>query len=181
MRRYPSIVVLCLLAVVSCRPEPAKISDMQQAVIEDRNQALIKQHDAIWDLMGLSPDARTELDGIVRTVNTQVMKNKLGEARKFDHIVVKRAASPLTHDEFVASHRKRFDRLGITASTQKELIQAAEFVWTALHDKKASFTLKQREAAQTIQNMMRKMEGPPPCCDDNIFQRAAVGEEEGQH
>ncbi len=128
MSRNLSIIVLCLLAVASCRLEPGKITDMQQAMIEDRNQALIKQHDEIWDLMGLSPEARTELNSTVRTVNTQVMKNKLGEAHKFDHIVVKRTAGPPAHDEFIASHRKRFDRLGITASTQKELIQAAEFV-----------------------------------------------------
>ncbi len=178
MTRFIALALL-LPALCSCRSEPppsspatATFTETQKGDIDKRNQALVKQHDEVWALMGLSANAQEELKGIVTAVNTQAMKNKFQGQTSEHAAAVKRAPDPLTHDEFIASHRKRFDLLKISAPTQKELLGAAEFVWTALHDEKAPFTEEQRKTAQVIQDMMKKMKGPPPCCDDNIFQRA---------
>ena len=140
---------------------------------DKKNDALVKKHNEIWDLMGLSRSARDELNGIVIAVNTQIMKNKAERPEMMKELSDVKRAEKLTHEQYIAKHKKRFDGLKISEPTQKELFAAAEFVWKALHSTGEDFTDEQRKTAQTIQNMMRELNGPPPCCDDNIFKRAS--------
>ena len=44
-------------------------------------------------------------------------------------------------------------------------------MWNALHD--PTVPADKQQTAETIQAMMRALNGPPPCCDDNLFRRAA--------
>jgi hypothetical protein len=162
------------------QPSPASAPEAKTAPpanVEQRNKDLLKQHTEIWGLMGLSKKAQDELNGIVVSVNKQIAKNKAehpGECAKVAD--VKRADHPLNREEYVANHKKRFDFLKISEPTQKELFGAADFVWGALHAPDASkkYTAEQQKTAGIIRDMMKKMNGPPPCCDDNIFARAKV-------
>ena len=143
--------------------------------LEERNAELLTKHTELWKMMGLSEKASAELNGIVTKVNTAIYENKGKKPEEFAKAMeVKRADHPLTHDEYLASHVKRFTMLGISPETQKELLAGVEFVWSALHDPKASFTPDQIKVAETIRDMMKGMGGPPPCCDDNIFARAGA-------
>lgn len=136
-------VVPALLPALGCRyRQPG-------AGIEARNAELTARHDEIWTLMGLSPAAREE----------------------FNRKEVKRARA-ITPDEYVAAHKRRFDAMRISPPTQKELLAAAEFAWTALHDPEADLSPEQRKTARTIQDMMKQLGGPPPGCDENLLQRA---------
>ena len=79
----------------------------------------------------------------------------------------------ITREVYVADHLRRWELLGLSAAAQKELLAAAEFCWTALHDPGAALTGAERETAEIIRRMMKELGGPPPCCDDNIFAKAA--------
>lgn len=160
-------IVPAILALPACSHESTEDRP------SERSAALVQQHDEIWNLMGLSKPARDELDKIVLSVNGQIEHNKAAhpEAIAAAKDVV-RAQGEMTHETYVASHKQRFDRLGISAPTQTELLGAADFVWSALHD--PSVPAEKRQVAEKIQAMMMKaLNGPPPCCDDNIFLRAA--------
>lgn len=176
MDSIPFLPLALALALSSC--SSTKTTSAESAAhpvkmsTEQRNAELLQKHTEIWNLMGLSEAATKELNGIVVAVNTQMEKNKNEKPEAFAQATeVKRASGPLTHADYIANHRKRFDFLKISQPTQTELLGAAEFVWTALHDPNVPADKKQ--TAETIQNMMKALNGPPPCCDDNIFQRAA--------
>lgn len=187
-----TILVLAALALAStadvafaaaekkAQPSPAAAPEakaMPAASVDRRNKDLLKQHTEIWGLMGLSKKAQDELNGIVVSVNKQIAKNKAEHPDECARVAdVKRADHPLNHEEYVANHKKRFDFLKISEPTQKELFGAAEFVWGALHAPDASkkYTAEQKKTAGILRDMMKKMNGPPPCCDDNIFARAKV-------
>ena len=180
--------VLCLFAAwqsqasppqaASSRPAPsaeAREAPSPELTLGERNHELLRVHNGIWSLMGLSSHARDELNGIVVSINTKVHENEERYPEEFARArMVRRSETPLTHDEYVASHKRRFALLGISIPTQEELFGALEFVWKALHD--PAVPEEQREAAIAIREMMKSMGGPPPCCDDNIFIRAGMGE-----
>jgi hypothetical protein len=148
-------------------PEPALTAD-------ERNQELLRIHSGIWSLMGLSPEATDELNSLVVSINTRVHENRDRYPEEFAKArIVKRSETPPTHEEYVASHKRRFELLGISKPTQEELFGALEFVWNALHD--PDVPEEKREAALAIREMMKSMGGPPPCCDENIFVRAGMG------
>ncbi len=132
----------------------------------DHTKKLLQQHTEIWKMMGLSEPAQKELNAIVVGVEGALEKNKQAHPELFGK-EPKRAKQP-THDEYMAAHKKRFDALKISAATQKELLASAEFVWKALHD--PAVAPKDKEVAMKIKDMMKM--GPPPCCDDNIFEKA---------
>ena len=158
-------------AAVATTPASAEPAAAEPAAVEgDREQALLKQHTEIWNLMELSPDAQKELNGIVAAVHKQMAKNKKERPEEMARLSeVKRATKP-TFEEYMANHKRRFDALKISAPTQEELLAASEFTWNALHD--PDVPADKRKAAETIRSMMHSMNGPPPCCDDNIFERA---------
>lgn len=161
-------------ALTACSASSTKAHSTPKAppAVDQRNAALVRQHTEIWNLMELSPAAIEELNGIVVAVNSQMAKNREEMPAAFaEATAVKRAAQPLTHADYIANHQRRFDALGISASTRAELLASAEFVWKALHD--PSVPAEKRRTAETIQTMMKSLGGPPPCCDDNIFARAA--------
>jgi hypothetical protein len=141
--------------------------------VEERNQELLGTHGGIWGLMGLSQEARDELNRLVVTINTAVHQNEQGSSEGFAKVrEVKRRTTPLTREEYLASHLSRFQLLGISERTRKELLGALEFTWKALHD--PTVPEEQREAAIKIRELMKSMGGPPPCCDDGIFERAGM-------
>ncbi len=141
---------------------------------DDASAALVDRHSEIWQLMGLSREAVAELNRIVVDLSGQLTRDRANRAASSTPLPeAKRADYELTRAEFIDGHRRRFVALGIGRSTQAELLDAAAFVWRALHD--ASVPKEQREAADTIRAMMQAMGGPPPCCDDNVFDVAALG------
>jgi hypothetical protein len=169
------VPALGLLLAACDSPVPATDDALAQdrpPSTEQRNAELLRQHAEIWKLMALSPEATAELNALVVAVSTQMATNRHEHPEAFAKASdVQRAQGELTHADYMASHRRRFEALGISAPTRAELLAAAEFVWTALHD--PAVPAEKRQVAQTIQSMMKAMNGPPPCCDDNIFQRAA--------
>ncbi|MBI2930889.1 MAG: hypothetical protein HYY16_04505 [Planctomycetes bacterium] len=152
-----SIASLCLfLAACGSAPRPK----------DEKADALLARHAEVWKMMGLSENAQKELNSVVVSVHGNMEKNRSAHPELF--ALEPKRAKQLTHDEFIAAHQKRLDALKISAPTQKELLKAAEFVWTALHDSNVSE--KDRQLAAKIRDMMKM--GPPPCCDDNIFRKA---------
>lgn len=172
MRILPAFA---LIFVVSCTSLPTATPEAPPAPavsLEESNHALVERHNGIWDLMELSDVAKEELNAIVISLNSQIHKNRQERPEAFaEAMEVKRSHKPLTHEEYMASHTRRFNLLKISASTQKELLDAADFVWKSLHDPLVPD--EKRQVAQIIRDLMTSMNGPPPCCDENIFQRAA--------
>lgn len=138
-----------------------------------RNAELTVTHNGIWDLMGLSVPARHELNAVVLQVNSQMASNRARNPEVYDKVFKEtKRNEAVSHEEYVADHLKRWQLLGLSAGTQKELLGAAEFCWTALHDPAATLTEDERGKAEVIRKMMKDLGGPPPCCDENIFEKA---------
>jgi hypothetical protein len=137
--------------------------------LENDNAELVAKHSEIWALMGLSSRAMEELDRIVIDLSNRLDRARR-ECAEASAPEAKRVDHQLTRGEYLERHGKRFDALGISPSTQAELLDAAGFTWSAMHD--ASVPQEQREAAETIRTMMLAMGGPPPCCDDLVLQMA---------
>ncbi len=152
------------LILAACAAGPSEL--------DKRNQSLLRQHNEIWDLMGLSPKAREELNGIVLDVNTRMDHNRAASPEAWAAASAVKRGQPKTREEYMAAHRKRFDALQIGESTQQELLAAADFTWTALQPG-SDVPEEKRRTAQKIRDLMSALKGPPPCCDDNIFERAA--------
>jgi hypothetical protein len=139
--------------------------------LAERNAELLKKHSEIWELMGLSPRAQQELNDTVVSINTGIYENQRPDA--FEQATAKRnTESPLTYESYLAGHERRFALLGISEPTQAELLAALTFTWKVLHDPK--IPAEQREVAEKIRDLMKSMGGPPPCCDDSIFERAGM-------
>jgi hypothetical protein len=47
-----------------------------ELTLDERNHELLRVHNGIWGLMGLSPHARGELNGIVVSINTKIHQNE---------------------------------------------------------------------------------------------------------
>lgn len=141
--------------------------------LTERNAELTAKHNEIWDLMSLTAPARNELNAVVLAVNAQMAANRARNPEVYDKVFKesKRKSDP-THDEYVKDHLNRWQLLGLSGGTQHELLQAAEFCWTALHDPTAPLTAEELAKAEIIRKMMKDLGGPPPCCDENIFEKA---------
>lgn len=138
-----------------------------------RNEELIATHDDIWVLMELTPSVCRELNGVVLRVNAQMSANRDRNPELYDRVFKEsKRAESVGHDEYVDDHVKRWTLLGLSDAAQRELLRAAEFCWTALHDPEAALTPADREKAEVIRRMMKELGGPPPCCDANIFEKA---------
>lgn len=166
MRHSAFAISLCLFAACS----PSKKEGPSAARLEEENRKLVAFHTDIWIMMGLSQAAQDELNKFVLGVNRNIQHNRHHNSGQFHAIQEKRDPNwrKQTREEYVKKHKERFDKLGISEATQKELFAAMEFVWRALHD--PNVPEKDREVAKKIQEMMKQL---PKCCDDSIFERAA--------
>lgn len=166
---------LVLAACSTTPPDPPAESRADTATTpaaQARAAALVQQHTEIWNLMGLSPAAIEELNGIVIALNAQMARHRDEEPAAYAELsAVQRAPGQLTHEDYIANHERRFDALRISPPTRAELLASAEFVWIALHD--PDVPQEKRRTAEVIQGLMKSLGGPPPCCDDNLFLRAA--------
>lgn len=138
-----------------------------------RDAELTGKHNDIWGLMGLSQPVRDELNAVVLQVNTLMTANRNRRPEEYDEVFKNsKRKENITHEEYIADHQKRWKTLGLSGTAQGELLAAAEFCWTALHDPDATLTDEQRKTADIIRTMMKELGGPPPCCDENIFEKA---------
>jgi len=143
------------------------------AKLEERNGELLRRHAEIWGLMGLSAKVQEELNGIVVSINTAIHENEARGTELLKQVVVpRRSDQPRTYESFVSSHKRRFGLLRISGPAQAELLAALDFTWKALHD--PDVPEERREVAEKIRDLMKSMGGPPPCCDDGIFERAGM-------
>jgi hypothetical protein len=141
--------------------------------LEERHVELLGKHTEVWDLMGLSPKAKAELNELVVSLNRRIHKNRNKHPEAFEKaMAIRRSDEPLSYEGFVSSHKRRFDLLKISGPTQAELLAALDFTWKALHD--PEIPEKKRDVAEKIREMMKSMGGRPPCCDDGIFKRAGM-------
>ena len=146
---------------------------MAMRTLAARNAELVVRHNEIWDLMGLSVTVRDELNAVVLRINAQMTLNRSRNPEEYDRVFKEsKRAQAVTHEEYVADHRSRWQALGLSQLAQIELLAAAEFCWTALHDPTAALTQVEREKAEIIRTMMKALGGPPPCCDENVFEKA---------
>ena len=141
--------------------------------LAERNEELIAKHDEIWTLMGLSARVGHELNAVVLCVNAQMSANRDRNPEVYDRVFKdsKRTAS-VSREEYLSDHLRRWTLLRLSDEAQFELRQAAEFCWTALHDADLALSAPDREKAQMIRRLMKELGGPPPCCDDQIFEKA---------
>jgi hypothetical protein len=164
----PFSIVFALLVAASAFASPP---------LEERNEELLRRHNEIWALMGLSASAQEELNATVVAINRGLYENQGERQPAFDQATAKRpTGQPLTYEEFVSQHKRRFMLLQLSGSTQLELLAALDFTWKALHDPQVP--AEKREVAEKIRDLMKSMGGPPPCCDDSIFERAGMQQTE---
>lgn len=160
----PFSIVFALLVATSALASPP---------LEERNDELLKQHNEIWALMALSASAQEELNATVVAINEGLYENQGKRQSAFEQATAKRpAGESLTYEEFVSQHKRRFALLQLSGPTQAELLAALDFTWKALHDPQVP--PEKREVAEKIRDLMKPMGGPPPCCDDSIFERAGM-------
>ena len=190
MLRWVPILLVLLVAAESCSTPPVEESPQpevseQESVapvapaaaetsrIEERNAELLTTHAEIWELMGLSESAREELDDTVVSINAAMARNENDPTELLNQAKApRRRDRPLSYDAFVQSHKRRFSLLKLSDSTREELLAALDFTWQALHDPNTPEDT--RQAAEKIRNLMKSMGGPPPCCDDSMFERAGM-------
>jgi len=190
MLRWIAIVLALLVAKGALPPPPPQDSAQPEASaeevrapearastaaakLEERNGELLRRHAEIWGLMGLSAGVQEELNGIVVSINTAIHENQTRGAELLKQVVVpRRSDRPLDYESFVSSHKRRFGLLKISGPAQAELLAALGFTWKALHD--PDVPEERREVAEKIRDLMKSMGGPPPCCDDGIFERAGM-------
>lgn len=130
-------------------------------------EKLISTHRELFEFMGLSKPAVDELLGKVAWVYDGIQKHKADAPDAHAALEgVTARGNPRTHEEALAAHRKRFESLGLTPATQKELEGAFSLVYEELRTPTPS------ARALKIRDLMKAL---PPCCDDNIFKRAGAG------
>ena len=189
--RMPLLVVLLVAGTAVAAPPPEAPPQPEVSVqegdasgalpeiaisgLEESNAALLKRHSEIWDLMGVSAGAKEELNETVVSINAGIHKSSSERPEAFEKVTARRRSDgPLTYEDFVSSHKRRFALLEISGPTQAELLAALDFTWKALHDPEVPS--EKREAAEKIRELMTTMGGPPPCCDDSIFERAGMAD-----
>ena len=185
------VIALLLVGVAVAAPPPEALPQPEVSVqegdasgalpetaisgLEESNAALLKRHSEIWDLMGLSAGAKEGLNETVVSINAGIHKRSSERPEAFEKATARRRSDgPLTYEDFVSSHKRRFALLEISGPTQAELLAALDFTWKALHDPEVPS--EKREAAEKIRELMTTMGGPPPCCDDSIFERAGMAD-----
>jgi hypothetical protein len=191
VRWIPSLIVILAAGNVGAAPPaeaPSRVEVSAQEArmpeaplattasrLEERNAELLKRHTEIWGLMGLSARSQEELNETVVSINTGIHENENRRPGSFDEAMKpRRSDEPLTYEDFVSSHKRRFALLKISGATQVELLAALDFTWKALHD--PDVPEEKRAVAEKIRDLMISMGGPPPCCDDSIFERAGMAE-----
>lgn len=141
----------------------------------ERNAELTGKHNDIWALMGLSSAVKDELNAVVLRINRLMTENRAKMPEEYDQVFRdSKRKENISHEEYIADHKKRWAALALSAQAQAELLAAAEFCWTALHDPDATLSDEQRKTAEIIRTMMKELGGPPPCCDENIFAKAGA-------
>ena len=146
---------------------------LEGKTLVQRNAELTIKHDEIWDLMGLSGPVKDELNAVVLRINGQMWANRSRNPEEYDKVFKESKRKEIVNrEQFVADHLARWHILQLSGAAQRELLAAAEFCWTALHDPAAALTAEERAKAETIQKMMKELGGAPPCCDENIFEKA---------
>ncbi len=156
--------VLLFLAGCSSTPTPAS---WPEGPLREDEQKLLKMHDRIWDLIGLSPAAARELNTLVLRLGRNI-KEDPKRKRELDGLLNPGAStgSAGTYERYFENHRRRFQLLGIGEGTQAELFTAMKRVWNDLHDPAAPPGALAR--AERIQQLMRPW--LPPCQDDRILE-----------
>eukprot|EP01084_Bolivina_argentea_P051270 94315_1 len=147
----------------------------KQDLKHDRSKALLSQHAEIWDLMKLSNNAKNELQDTVFNVHTAIQNNYKNNSSFMNQFKSPNRINheDITQNKFIENHRKRFNMLGLTNDTKNELIKSANWTWNVLYDTMdTNVTEEDTQRANQIKQMMIKLNGPPPCCDDNIFLKA---------
>lgn len=184
LRWIPILLVLTFAAVACTSPpvgeplqqesaEPAQPAAVAASRLEERNAELLTTHAGIWELMGLSEGARKELDDTVVSINSALFRNENDPPELLKQAKApRRRDRPLTYDAFIHAHERRFSLLRLSEPTREELRAALDFTWTALHD--PTTPEGTRRAAERIRSLMKSMGGPPPCCDDGMFERAGM-------
>lgn len=154
-----------LLFLAGCSSAPLSATWPEGPLREDE-QKLLKMHDRIWELIGLSPAGALELNTLVLKLGRNI-KEDPKRRRELDGLLNPGAAtgSAGTYERYFETHRKRFQLLGISEGTQAELFTAMKRVWSDLHDPAASPAALAR--AEKIQQLMRPW--LPPCQDDRIL------------
>jgi hypothetical protein len=154
---------------------PGSLPAAATSELEERNAELLKKHAEVWGLMGLSARAQEELNASVVSINAGIHENRKRRPEAFEQAMVRRRSDePLTYQGYLAGHVRRFALLKISEPTQEELRAALSFTWRALHDPEVPAA--KREVAEQIRDLMKSMGGPPPCCDDSIFERAGMAD-----
>ena len=132
-------------------------------------EELLVQHEQIWNLMQLSQKSQIELQNTVKIVNEGLQKNYAENPTFMDQFKSPNRQQPSSLEDYIKQHSQRFDKLGLTPSTKSELLSAAKWTWNVLHIANYASSNEDMERAKTIQKMMKDLNGPPICCDDNIF------------
>ena len=145
-------ILAALLVLASCADAPKK---------DEKRDALSATHRELFEFMGLSKPAVEELCGKVEWVYDGIQKHK----HEMPAAMEPSRGNPKSYDEAMAAHGKRFDGLGLTPATKKELGDAFTVVYNDLRTPNPS------ERALKIRDLMKSL---PPCCDDNIFKRAGA-------
>ncbi|MBI5182839.1 MAG: OmpA family protein [Nitrospinae bacterium] len=133
-------------------------------------QDIVNQHRKIFLELGLSKHTANEVAFAVAMVYDNIQKQKAINPdwdKMMDKVL---RGSPKNLEEAVARHKNRFKKLGVSERAQEELTDAFTLVYTKLHSGG-----KPDEMALKIKAMMKQL---PPCCDDAIFERAGVKQEE---
>ncbi len=81
-----------------------------------------------WEVSNAWTDA-------VVSINAGIHKSSSERPEAFEKATAsRRSDGPLTYEDFVSSHKRRFAVLEISGPTQAELLAALDFTWKALHD-----------------------------------------------
>lgn len=158
MHRITIALVFGLL-LAACASKPAAPQDPAK-------EALLKKHTELFTFMGLSQRSTDELLAKVAWVYDGIKSKteKNPEAAKALAAMVKRG-NPKTEQEALKRHGDRYKMLGLTPETDRELSAAFSSIYRDLHSPNPS------ERAKKIQELMAQL---PPCCNDNIFERAGA-------
>jgi hypothetical protein len=153
MKPVISAAVL-LLAVCAASPE------------EGRHERLVEHHRALFAELEISEGAVEELCDKVAEIDAAIADHRRDHPEAHAALEgVTRRGRPRSYAEAMGAHRKRFEALGLSDGTSRELEQAFTGVYEDLKGPAPS------ARAVRIRDLLRQL---PPCCDDNIFRRAGA-------